>query len=401
MVIGRLSKTKHSGVYRRNDGRLVVRVTARLPGKKWVQTTELQGEDSTLERARRRAEVLRQRVQDQAETIRSDQAAPPQAKAVAPISGETLGEYCKRWYGTRSQRLKPGSKKRYEEVIWARIIPRIGNIRISEVSRSTVEEWVTWVERLKQPNGSVRYAQGTLTGWWRVFVQILRDAAADYDLPDPTRRVRPPESTRSGVRETRVLTDEELERFLGSVRQYAPDHYAAILTMSMTGLRVGEVYALQWDSVDFTREELTIQRTVSGCKLSETTKTHAPRVVPMHSSLVEAMKEHRKAMLSNPTSGLQGNWVFPNSKGEMRLPQSVRKAFELAREAAHIDQVVSPQVLRRTLNTMMIRDGVDRIVLRAIMGHCSEAMTARYAGVNSNDKRNAIVKLFPEKGEKG
>jgi hypothetical protein len=36
-----------------------------------------------------------------------------------------------------------------------------------------------------------------------------------------------------------------------------------------------------------------------------------------------------------------------------------------------------------------------RIVLRSIMGHCSEAMTARSAGVDSADKRAAIVKVFP------
>lgn len=81
----------------------------------------------------------------------------------------------------------------------------------------------------------------------------------------------------------------------------------------------------------------------------------------------------------------------------MRLPQSIRKALELAREAAKLNQVVSAQVLRRTLNTMMIRAGVDRIVLRSMMGHMSEAMTERYAGVDSNDKKAAILKVFPGK----
>jgi integrase len=165
--------------------------------------------------------------------------------------------------------------------------------------------------------------------------------------------------------------------------------------MARTGMRVGEVYALKWDSIDFQREEIIVRRTVSGGEISETTKTHAPRIVPMHSSLVDALREHRKKMLSDGHPGLQEGWVFPNNNGSMRLPQSIRKAFDLAREAAKIDQVVSPQVLRRTLNTLMIRDGVDRIVLRSIMGHCSEAMTARYAGVDSKDKREAILKVFP------
>lgn len=145
----------------------------------------------------------------------------------------------------------------------------------------------------------------------------------------------------------------------------------------------------------FTREEIVVRRSISNGEITETTKTHAPRIVPMHSTLMEALKSHRKQMMEEQHPGLKNNWVFPNIRGGMRFPQSVRPAFLLAMEAAKLDQVVSPQVLRRTLNTLMIRDGVDRIVLRSIMGHCSEAMTARYAGVDSQDKREAILKVFP------
>ena len=196
-----------------------------------------------------------------------------------------------------------------------------------------------------------------------------------------------------------MLTDEELSRFLEAVETFAPDHYVAILCMARTGMRAGEVYALRWDCIDFTREEIVVRRSISNGELTETTKTHAPRIVPMHSSLVEALKSHRKEMMEGQHPGLKNNWVFPNIRGDMRLPQAVRPAFLLAMEAAKLGQVVSPQVLRRTLNTLMVRDGVDRIVLRSIMGHCSEAMTARYAGVNSKDKRDAILKVFPGTGK--
>ena len=399
MVIGKLSKTRFAGVYRRTDGRLVVRVTARIPGGKWKQISEVQDASSNLDRARSRAEVLRQRVKEQAEEIRGDGKTSTREKSKAvPQGTETVGEYSKRWYASRSLRLKPGPRKRYQNVIWDKIIPKLGDIRISEVSRSTVEGWVTWAERVRQPNGK-RYAHGTITGWWRVLALILRDAAADLDLPDPCRRVRPPESSRRDVRESRVLTDEELGRFLQAVETYAPNHYVAILTMARTGMRVGEVYALRWDCIDFGREEIVVRRTVSGGVLSETTKTHAPRIVPMHSTLTDALKGHRKAMLAAQDPGLKDNWVFPNIRGDMRLPQSIRPTFQLAMEAAKLGQVVSPQVLRRTMNTLLLRAGVDRIVLRSVMGHCSEAMTARYAGVDANDKRDAILKVFPGTGK--
>ena len=50
-------------------------------------------------------------------------------------------------------------------------------------------------------------------------------------------------------------------------------------------------------------------------------------------------------------------------------------------------------MLRRTLNTLLALDGVDRLVLRSQMGHCSEQMTERYAGVRAEAKRDAVSRL--------
>ncbi|GEM_PF-5992289 len=71
--------------------------------------------------------------------------------------------------------------------------------------------------------------------------------------------------------------------------------------------------------------------------------------VPMPTELVEALKEHRKTMMVNQHPGLADNWVFCTDKGRSRLPQSLNKAFSPRREAAKIEQRVSPQVLLRTI----------------------------------------------------
>ena len=41
----------------------------------------------------------------------------------------------------------------------------------------------------------------------------------------------------------------------------------------------------------------------------------------------------------------------------------------------------------------MLQAGVDRIVLRSQMGHCSEEMTERYAGVSVEAKLAAVRRL--------
>ncbi len=60
--------------------------------------------------------------------------------------------------------------------------------------------------------------------------------------------------------------------------------------------------------------------------------------------------------------------------------------------------IPSPQVLRRTYNSLMVRAGVDRIILRSQIGHVSEEMTERYMGVSDEDKHEAVAKVLNLKG---
>lgn len=209
-----------------------------------------------------------------------------------------------------------------------------------------------------------------------------------------TLRVRPPESPVGPSREARTLTEVDLGRYLEAVQQYSPDRYVEILLMGLTGMRPGEVYGLKWDCVDFEGERIIVKRGVSNGILTETTKTKAQRIVPIHPDLALALQEHRQRMIRDQHPGLATNLVFPSSRGKLRFPQSLAKVHALACDAAKIDIHVTPQVLRRTFNTLLVRAGVDRITLRAMMGHTTEQMTERYAGVALADKKAAVVNLF-------
>jgi len=45
----------------------------------------------------------------------------------------------------------------------------------------------------------------------------------------------------------------------------------------------------------------------------------------------------------------------------------------------------------------MLRAGVDGVTLRAMMGHTTETMTQRYAGVPVDQKQEAVTRLLQRK----
>ena len=83
-------------------------------------------------------------------------------------------------------------------------------------------------------------------------------------------------------------------------------------------------------------------------------------------------------------------------QGDVRCdPNASQKVWIERGKTAEIDHKIGPQVMRRSLNTMMLAEGMDRMTLRSIMGHTSEPMTQRDAGVGDDAKADALVRVRP------
>lgn len=124
------------------------------------------------------------------------------------------------------------------------------------------------------------------------------------------------------------------------------------------------------------------------------TKTKRSRELPLAPWVCRVLQAHRKAQLAQQAPGMQKGIVFPSKRGTYRLRGSLKTALTKAAQAAGIQQRVTPQVLRRTFNTLMLEAGVDRIVLRSMMGHCSEEMTEHYASIKMNTKVAAQLRVI-------
>ncbi len=311
----------------------------------------------------------------------------------------TLAGYAEEWLKRKTPRIKPNTYETYSQIIADHIIPRLGTLYADIVIRADIEEWEVWAESQCQVNGTL-YSDATLKKWWRTLTVLLKDMAADLDIKDPTVRINRPVSRRSKVREKRTLTAEQLALFLTKVRETSAtaSRYPEILTLALTGLRVGELHGLKWEGLDQTRRVLKVRRSVSAGKLTETTKTGDEREVAVPDELVDVLVKHREEMIRNQDRGLATGLMFPSKANTPRTNSSLTKPVRLAAEKAKLDIIPSPQVLRRTYNSLMVRAGVDRIILRSQIGHVSEEMTERYMGVSDEDKHEAVAKVLNLEG---
>lgn len=386
-----MEKTNETGVYRKKDGRLWVRAAIKDPTGGTLEKTRTMKAGQTMEEAT----ATRDRLIDELRTLRDNQETDTESV----LRPTTLADYVEQWLARKSVRRAPSTIDKYTVALSHHVLPELGHLRLDELSRDDVEQWVAWAERQEVEDG-VPYALDTIRTWWSVLRNVLRDAYAEEFLGrDVTMRVTLPEPTTAHLKRGQVhdkdsLTVEELRELLAGVREYDELHasrwHIEVLVLSLTGMRSSELYGLKWDSLDFDRNEIRVSARAWRGTLGRP-KTGKVKTVPFTDALHETLLEHRLWQLERQHPGLRAGLVFPSVRGTPRNSGPLNNVLADVVERTSIDFDVRTHTFRRTLRTLLRRGGVHDNVAKAITGHVTDEMAERYDRVSLADKRAAVV----------
>ena len=156
-----------------------------------------------------------------------------------------------------------------------------------------------------------------------------------------------------------------------------------------TGMRVSEVSSLRTTSVDLIAERILVEG-----------KGNRERIIPIVTwELAEALKEH---IHSNGAAG--SDFLFVNRSGHRLSEQSIRNVVR--RRAAKLKLGrITPHMLRHTIGTLLLEQGVDLRHIQRLLGHSSIVTTTIYVDVSERSHRNVLKKrhprsLFPSNSKK-
>ena len=189
--------------------------------------------------------------------------------------------------------------------------------------------------------------------------------------------------------EMRLLNREELQKLLIQAR--AEGYYEVFLLELTTGLRVGELMALQWDDLNLNTGELRIERQVYQIKgelLIQPPKNKASiRTVILPPAVVAALRMYKQAVSSR--------WIFPSPKKEDAPIAPSVVSHRLAKILKHAGcKKVRFHDLRHVFATNALEHGMDVKTLSTIIGHISSATTLNvYAHVTDDMQKQAAAKI--------
>ena len=191
------------------------------------------------------------------------------------------------------------------------------------------------------------------------------------------------------AKEMQVLTREEMQRFMAQAK--ADGYFELFLLELCTGMRRGEIVALQWDDLNMQTGELHICRqatTVHGNIHICAPKTKSSiRTVILPPDIVKILAEYKKRINSR--------WMFPSPVKEDAPyhPSAIRKVLDRTLERAECKHVRFHD-LRHTFATTALANGMDVKTLSAIIGHISSETTLNiYTHITDNMQRSAANKI--------
>ena len=186
----------------------------------------------------------------------------------------------------------------------------------------------------------------------------------------------------------RVLSVQETELFL----EYSKEckYYNLFVVALETGMRIGELKALNWDDIDFSKRALWVKRTM--CLVRDdhgsyfemhTPKTfYGNRMIPLTSKCVEALMRQKKLnipIVKKYKNVKFKNLVFPSRSNNPLYENGIIRAIHITltkmnEDGIHIEKF-SPHTFRHTFATRAIENGMNPKVLQQIMGHSTLQMT--------------------------
>ena len=290
------------------------------------------------------------------------------------------------WLNYRKSQLKSGTFYRMKKVVQKNILTFFKNFKLFDINITILSKWQ---EQIYNKSVTPKHKNLIIS-----YMQLILDYAIDnYDFSKKTRsklqKVKIETINQQKINsKNNFWTYEEFQKFISTVDD---DFYYTIFNfMYFTGLRYGEMNALNWNDIDFSKKTLTINKNLNfrvdgGGYIITTPKTeNSIRTIDLDDELISLLKKHfeleSKIYNFNKNMFIFGNIrYFPATTFRENLNRYITKANV---------KKITPHGFRHSHASLLINLGCDSRDVAERLGDTVQMVEKTY------------YHMFPEKKKK-
>lgn len=280
------------------------------------------------------------------------------------------------WINTKID-IKESTYYNYYSIIYSKLIPYFSEIDINKINNTIISEFS---KKLQDSNISNKRIKDILL----VLKQFLKYMNIKIDI------VYPKQIKSKAI----SLSDNEVNFLISNLQSTNDIKEFSLILVLYTGLRIGEMCALQWKDIDIDKKVIEVSKTIIRVKSNDVNsktkilicspKTDTSiRTIPIHSFLLPYLKKFKK---KPEYYVLTGTHEYLSTNIYYYFYRRYLKKIKFKNYNFHI--------LRHTFATKSLLNGIDIKTLSEILGHSSVKITLdRYVHITNNDKIYQINKL--------
>lgn len=305
--------------------------------------------------------------------------------------------------GRTRRNLKESSQRGYRGILDTHILPKFRRRLLVEITREEIKELCfekmrtgrvkpkkvddKTVDATLSPR-SVSYITRTLSA---IFTHAMEDG-----ITTANPAARPGRFLKTGDRRDKIdfLTPEEGRALLDAARAHYPRAFPLLLMAMRTGLRQGEIIALQWGDMDWKGKFFEVRRSNYMGNVT-TPKSGKGRRVDMSDQLAAVLTDHKRIVAAEALKAGRAfpAWVFPSYEGTVLEAGNVRRSLALCLKKAGMRHLRFHD-LRHSFASYLIANGESLAYVRDQMGHASIQITVdTYGHLIPGANRQAVNRL--------
>ena len=272
------------------------------------------------------------------------------------------------------QTVKPRTYKQYSDIIYKRLIPVLGDYEMEEITAIVLQKYIVELSQ----KGNTKTGKGLASNSVNSIILVIHSSLSMAYILGLSKSIYVDKIKRPKTNEKVIesFTKDEQRVIERAVLEDRRDKMFGIILCLYTGLRIGELLALEWTDIDFKKAELSVYKTcydsqdVNGnsCRMIGTPKTESSkRIIPIPEQIIPYLQKIKNKSCSKYV-------ISSDNKGI--TVRSYQRSFELLLKKQKIPHR-GFHALRHTFATRAIECGLDVKSLSEILGHKNPTITLK------------------------
>lgn len=312
---------------------------------------------------------------------------------IAQASDMVVDAWFEYWIEIKKKTVRPNTVRNYTERYMRNIKPVIGKMLLTEVKPLHCQK--IFLETADEDYRTSTIYQA------RIALYNMLEFAKENDVLcyNPCKKSVKSDMGKPSDKKVALTIDEQKKFLEGAAEQSYENQYRFVL---QTGLRTGELVALQWRNVDFKKRTLTIDHSmeyrynVGEWRIGEPKSKSGYRTIPLTEEAIRILKDQKEKNKKIKVIPMEfSEYIFLCRKGTPIKNSTYDTALFKICDKVGMKRF-SMHVLRHTFATRCIEAGMKPKTLQILLGHSNIGITMNLYVHTTEEEKQKEIELVAE-----